>query len=105
MPLKTSKIASYIGFAARSGKIVYGADSVIKRGKRRKVIVLCPTAGENTSKQIRSYAEKTESPLVFLDGITLEEILKKHNCKVVAVTDENLAKAIILANNAEFLRR
>lgn len=89
-----SKISSYIGFAAKAGKIVYGADQIVGR-QRQKVIILCPTAGENTKKKLLNYADKTSSPLVVPEGITLEEILKKKNCKAVAVTDTCLAKAII----------
>ncbi|MEG1613488.1 MAG: hypothetical protein RR357_04920 [Clostridia bacterium] len=96
----TSKIVSYIGFAARARKVVFGADSITKRCKRHRLIILCSTAGENTAKQIKSYAEKTNSPLIVLSGCTIEDILKKQNCKVIAITDENLAKAIIENNNA-----
>lgn len=88
------KIISYIGFAARARKIVYGVDCVVKK-PRVKVIILSPEAGENTTKQIKAYAEKTKSPLIVLDGASLDEILKKNNCKVIAVTDPSLAKAII----------
>lgn len=95
-----SKISSYIGFAARARKIIYGVDQITARGKKHRLIVMCSTAGENTSKQITAYAEKTSSPLIVLSGVTIEEILKKNNCKVIAVTDENLAKAIINNFNA-----
>ncbi len=88
------KIISYIGFAARARKIVFGVDSIVKK-PRVRVIILSPEAGENTAKQIKAYAEKTSSPIIVLEGATLEEILKKNNCKVVAVIDPSLAKAII----------
>lgn len=97
---KIPKIESYIGFAARAQKIIFGVDSITKRGKRHRVIILCSTAGENTSKQIMTYCEKTNSPLIVLKNQTLEGILKKQNCKVIAVTDLELANAILKNENA-----
>lgn len=90
----TGKIISYIGFAARANKIVFGTDRILVR-PRVPVIVLSGNAAENTTKKISSYAEKSKSPVVILENVTLEEILKKNNCKVVAVTDRELANAII----------
>jgi Ribosomal protein HS6-type (S12/L30/L7a) len=97
----TSKIASYIGFAARAGKIIFGADLITKRGKRHKVIVLCDTASDNTKKQLSAYADKTGTPLRTLMDITVGDILKRPNCKAIAVTDESLANAIIHSFDAE----
>lgn len=93
--MKISKISAYIGFSARARKIVYGVDSITKKNKQHKLIILCKTAGENTVKQINNFALKTNSTLIVLEDITIEEILKKPNCKVISIKDSNLAKAII----------
>lgn len=50
---------------------------------------------QNTAKRIKNYAERSNSPVVTLENGTIEEIFKKQNCKVVAVTDVSLANAII----------
>ena len=76
--MNVQKISSYIGFAARSGKIIFGTDSILKKN-RVKVIVMSHEAAENTAKRIRAYAEKTKSPLIVLEGATPDEILKKNN--------------------------
>lgn len=88
------KITSYLGLAIRAGKTIFGVDALVEKQRRRRVIIMCPSTGENTAKQVRAYALKTQSPLVVLEGVTIEEILKK-NCKVITVTDQNLAKAIL----------
>lgn len=98
--MNISKISAYIGFAAKARKIVFGTESITQKNRPYKLIILCGTAGENTVKQIVNYAEKTKSPLIVLNGVTIEDILKKPNCKVIAVTDGNLAKAIIENYNA-----
>lgn len=88
------KINAYLGFAIKSGKIIWGADEITKKPRKRPLIFLCGDAGETTYKQIQAYAEKTHSPLIIIKDFTLEAILKK-NCKAIAITEPNLAKAII----------
>lgn len=92
------KIASYLGFAVRAGKVLWGVENVTAKPRRRKVILMCPTTAENTSKQVKAYCQKTGSPLIELEGATLEFLLKR-NGKVLAVTDDNLAKAILANAN------
>lgn len=90
----SDKIRSYLGFAARANKIVFGTERIIKKN-RVPVIVLGSDAMQNTVKRINNYAERSNSPVVTLEKGTIEEIFKKQNCKVVAVTDASLANAII----------
>lgn len=90
----SDKIRSYLGFAARANKIIFGTERILMK-KSVPVIVLGADAMQNTTKKILSYAERSDSPVVTLQEGTIEEIFKKRNCKVVAVTDASLANAII----------
>ena len=62
--------------------------------KKAFLIIVCNSASEGTKKLASSYANKFSCPLM-LSKILLEDITLKENCKLVAVTDKNLAKAII----------
>lgn len=88
-----SKIDGYLGFAVKSGKILYGIDNIEVSKKRKYLLVLCPTAGSNLVKNAKFYSEKYEIPLVTVDS-PLENIIYKTNCKIIALLDANMAKAV-----------
>ena len=77
----------------RSGKIVYGIDNIKRHTGRMYALVICPTASENLRDSAARVAERKGIPLVTSDG-PLEEIVFKTNCKLVALTDANMAKAV-----------
>ena len=81
------KIFSYLGFAKKAGKMKAGVNAVATLKGRVPLIVLCDSASENTKKDALSLAKKYRSALVLSVGYTVEELINKENCKVVAVTD------------------
>lgn len=89
-----SKILSYIGFAKKSGKLRCGVNAIstIKGGV--KLLIICKTASENTYKDALKLATKFSVKLIESD-IPIEEICGKENCKLIAIEEPNLAKAII----------
>lgn len=87
-------IASYLGFAVKSGKIVYGIDNVTASKKRAYALVICPTASENLRESAERYAERGNVPLV-TSARPLEDLVFKSNCKLVALLDANMAQAVI----------
>lgn len=88
-----AKIENYLGFAVKSGKIIYGLDNIERSRKCKYVLVLCPTASKNLSEYAEKYAEKFDIPIIKTDK-PLEEIIFKRNCKLVALLDPNMAKAV-----------
>lgn len=86
-------IESYLGFAVKSGKIIYGIDNLKRSNKKKHLIILSRTAADNLSKKARLYSERYGVPLAEVDS--LETLLKKENCKLAALLDENMAKAIL----------
>ncbi len=92
-----SSIKSYIGFAVKSGKILYGIDNIIQSRKRKYVMVICKTASENLADKARKYSEKNGIPLIMAE-LPLEEMVHKTNCKLIAISDANLASAVIGTN-------
>lgn len=87
-------IASYLGFAVKSAKIIYGIDNLTARKKRVYALVLCPTASENLRDSAVRYSERTGVPLITAEQ-PLEDLVFKSNCKLVALLDANMAKAVI----------
>lgn len=85
-------ISAYIGFAVRSGKVVYGIDNIVKCTKRIYAIFVCPTAAKNLSDKAKLFSERHDIPLATTET-PLEDIVHKQNCKAIALLDHNLAKA------------
>jgi ribosomal protein L7Ae-like RNA K-turn-binding protein len=86
-----SKTKSYIGFAIKSGKIVYGVDNILKTN-RAYVALLDGELAPNSSKKAKAHLESKQIPY-FVADLTL--YLNKQNCKAIAITDANLSDAII----------
>jgi len=87
------KIETYIGFAIKSGKLKKGMN-VIENTRGIELLILCASASDNTKKQTKNLSVKLKKPLIISNKL-LSEILGKENCKTAAVTDKNLAKAIL----------
>ena len=86
------RIESYLGFAVRSGKIVYGMDNI--ETSRRRLYALGPDASVNLAERAERYAARRNVPLIKAEK-PLEELIRKPNCKLVALLDANMAKAVI----------
>ena len=91
---KRSKIESYVGFAMRAGKCRCGMNSVASL-KGAHVLLLCATASANTAKEAAKLAGKFRCKLVLCKGAALETLTHREGCKVAAVTDRSLARAIL----------
>ena len=85
------KIISYLGFAQKAGKIIYGADNVLKKKKLYPLVIICSSASDRTKKDIASFCGN--APLVEVED--LSSLMNKNGVKVVAVTDFNLGAAIV----------
>ncbi|MCL2234449.1 MAG: hypothetical protein FWC02_02075 [Firmicutes bacterium] len=90
---ENAKAKTYIGFAVKSGKTVYGLDNIESYRKRIHLLVICSTAGKGLKRNLNMYAENKEIALI--ETKNLSEIVHKENVKAVGVTDKNLAKAIM----------
>ena len=88
------RIESYLGFAVRSGKIVYGMDNIETSRRRLYALVLGPDASVNLAERAERYAARRTVPLIKAEK-PLEELIRKPNCKLVALLDANMAKAVI----------
>lgn len=90
----TSKAETFIGFALKSGKYKLGANT-IETLKKAKLIIVCDSASENSKNDAVKFSKKFQCPILKTEGKTLAELTHKSNVKMMAITDNNLAKAII----------
>ena len=90
-----SKIETFIGFCIKSGAI-----EAVK--ERVYIIILSGEAAVNTRKLAVKYSDRFHCPLVICKS-GFEEVVNRAGCKIAAVRDKNLAKAILenLDNNYE----
>ena len=91
--MEKSKLNTFIGFSIKARKAKLGVNAV-KTLKRAEILILCSSASENTYKEAISLSKKLNAKLYVLNEIKLEDIVFKENCKLMAVVDKNLSKAI-----------
>ena len=87
------KALTFLGFALRKRAVVKGFNAVAYQ-KRVNLLILCKTASENAVKEAKALATKMHAPLLS-SNTPIEELVYKENCKLIAVTDKDLARAIL----------
>ena len=92
--MENNKIYTYIGFAIKSRKIRCGVNSVATLKKKVPLLLLCDTASENTLNESVKLAKKLNSKLYISKVYKVEDLVNKEHCKLIAIEDNNLAKAI-----------
>lgn len=69
--------------------------------KKAYLILLCASASDNTKKLAQKYCKKFHCDLM-LTHKPLEDLCGKENCKISAITDKNLAKAVLENKDENF---
>lgn len=96
------KILGLIGFAARTRKIVFGADSVEAdiRTKKVKIALIAEEASDRTKEKFKNLCEKYDIPYIIKGDIdTLSKAIGKSNKAIIGVKEENLANEIKKIND------
>ena len=87
-----SKIAAYFGFAKRAGKLTLGVNAAETLKKQVFLLAADESTQKNSRKTIAKLQEKFSCPLLWFEN--LGELVGREGCKLAAVREENLAKAI-----------
>ena len=87
-----SKVETYIGFAIKKGSVIFGCDGIKKSKKRLLLLLHTPTLSDNSLSTLNEVAQRVGCPLAEIDDF---EILRKKNCKALAICDSSLAGAIL----------
>ena len=93
--MENSKLLTYIGFAIKARKVRAGVNAISTLKGGVKVLIICETASENTFNDAVKLANKFNAPLVVSKTYKVEDIIKKEHCKLLAVQDDSLGKAIL----------
>ncbi len=95
-----TKAETLVGFAIKSRKCKMGVNAVATL-KTAELLILCPTASQNTVKDAVKLAKKLSAKL-YVSVKTLEDVTFKENCKLIAITDKNFAKPIMELSDGSF---
>ncbi len=101
--MQRSKVETYIGFCRKAGKLTCGFNAIAQQKKEVYLLLLCGTASENAVKDALKLKERFGCELLLSSQIPLEETVGKVNCKIAAVRDRELAKAILNNTDDNFI--
>lgn len=93
--MQSDKIAAYLGFCIRSGKISFGVDAVEERKKDVYLILFDDTLSENSKKNVFLLQKKFSCPLIETTKGALGKLLARVSVKAVGIREKNLAAAIL----------
>ena len=93
-----NKIKSYLGLSRKSNSVVIGQDRLKEYSKKVFVLVISPTATKNLKDLALRLKSKFNCPLIETKE-NLEDIISMVGCKIVGLTMESLAKAVLEQNN------
>lgn len=91
--MAADKMKAYLGFALRARKLVLGVNAVKVTRGRVDLLIADKGASPNTKKEIESLKKRFSCPLVWVED--LEDLTGKAHCKLAAMKEEHLAKAIL----------
>lgn len=91
----STRINTFVGFAVRAGKIVWGTDNVLAWKKKLRLILASENVSENALEKLRRYAESKPADLKVLGSDAVAELTHRDGVKVIGITDKNLSDAIV----------
>lgn len=93
--MKVEKIKTYVGFAIRSGEIVFGFDNIMKSKSKIKLILISSTQQEKVANKLIKYGEEKNIKVIKLNDYKVEDFTSRDNCKVIGIINYNLAEVIL----------
>lgn len=92
--MRIDKLKSYLGFAIRSGKVIFGVDKLIESKKKPLLVIICSTQNDKVTSKVIRFCSSNNITYFKLKDLILGDIIGRDNCKVIGVLDTNLANAI-----------
>lgn len=89
-----TKLETYLGFAIKSGKVIFGSDKLFDCKKKPQLVLICSSQNEKVTLKVFKFCENNNIECIKLKDSVLSELVKRENCKVIGIIDESLAKAI-----------
>lgn len=89
-----TRIETFIGFCKKSGKLSLGAGAVDTLKKEVYLLIVSADASQNTKKLAVKFKNRFLCPLLVCKS-DFDMVVNKPDCKIAAVRDMQLAKAIL----------
>lgn len=98
---KSSEWLKYFGLARRAGAVIYGIDNILSCRQKINLVILSEfEATQNLKDKVNNFIAKNNTKLIrFSEDIN--QILGTTNCKVLGITNPELAKQIYSLFNKE----
>ena len=102
--MEKSKIETYLGFCIRAGQIVFGVEMLERKKKGVYLLLVDEALGKNSLKAVTLARERLGCPLLSAKEGALGALLHRPAVKVAAITEKNLASAIlsVVGGDAQF---
>lgn len=95
--LQREKIKSYLGFAIKGRKILFGLDNIEGYRKEIYLIIIGNNLTEKNENKMMRLASRLNCALIKLDE-NFGDLIDRPTCKLCALTDLNLSKGIVALN-------
>ena len=89
------RVKSFVGFAVRANKVVWGTDNVLAYKKKLRLVLVSADLAVNALEKLTAYCEAKPSALRILADVTVAELVHREGVKAIGITDKNLSDAII----------
>ena len=95
--LVNNKVLGLLGLSCKAGKVMSGTDMVLDGIKRRKVklVIVAEDAAERTFRNMTLACGEYVEVVKFGNIEEISKAIGKQNRAVIAITDKNLADAIL----------
>jgi len=94
---------TYLGFAVKSGNVIYGVDNIISKANKVVIAVYDDRLSDNSLNKLNNTTLRNDIAL-YKSDINLDDLLNKTNCKAIGITSKDLAKAIVELKYLEEVR-
>ena len=92
--MEKSKLIAYLGFAIKSGKVIFGYDKLFETKKNPNLVLICSSLNEKNTDKILKFCEDKKIKVIKLEQLLLGDLINRDNCKVLAIADLNFATVI-----------
>lgn len=92
--MELEKIKTYLGFAIKSGKIIFGSDNLFASSRKPSLVLICSSQNDKVSNKVIDFCNSNKIQVIKLKNVLLFDLLNR-NCKVLGIVDSNLSMAIM----------
>ena len=92
---RLNKLRSYIGFAIKAGKAVFGYEGIITSRRPPKAVLVSKDINRTSRSRPTVYCNEKKTNLIEIEPDYFRHIVAKENIKAIGIADINLSKAVI----------